>query len=161
MIPTELTNRKAPVIRGTNFTQNNYTVVYFYPRDNTSGCIIEAKEFSELLPQFQKLNTQVIGISKDTNESHDNFIEKQNLKIQLISDSDLKLQQKYKVWQEKKLGSRKYMGTARTTFLVHASGRIERVWEKVKPKGHAYEVLEYVAEAMHRPLSKKKKPEDK
>ncbi|MDA3836904.1 MAG: peroxiredoxin [Nanoarchaeota archaeon] len=155
MYSIELLNQKAPTRKGIDFKKNNYTIFFFYPRDNTPGCTIEAKEFTELLPEFKKLNTQVYGISKDSEESHSNFIEKHDLKINLISDEDLLLHQKFKVWKEKKLMGRKFMGTVRTTFLIDSNGRIEKVWETVKPKGHALAVLTTISEAMGRPLPKR------
>ena len=145
MKPSELNGKKAPAIKGIDFSKNEFTVVYFYPRDNTPGCTIEAKEFTELLSKFKKVKTHIYGISKDSEESHKNFCTKQSLKIDLISDIDHKIQEKYGAWQLKKFMGREFMGTVRTTFLIDKKGKIVNVWENVKAKGHANKVLEYVS----------------
>lgn len=144
MTPTKLLNKKAPKIKEINFLENNYTIVYFYPRDNTPGCTLEANDFTSLLPQFKKLKTQIYGISKDSEKSHCNFIKKHNLKIDLIPDEKHKIQEKYKVWQLKKFMGREFMGTVRTTFIINNQGKIIKIWEKVKARAHAKEVLEYI-----------------
>ena len=146
MKPSELLKKAAPKIKEIDFSKSEYTVVYFYPRDNTPGCTIEAKEFTELLPKFKKLKTEIYGISKDSKESHENFCIKQSLKINLISDVDHKIQEKYGAWQLKKFMGREFMGTVRTTFLVDKKGKVINVWENVKAKGHANKVLEYITE---------------
>ena len=144
MKSNELLNKKAPKINGIDFSDSEHTIVYFYPKDNTSGCTIEAKEFTELLPKFKKLKTHIYGISKDTEKSHCNFIEKHNLKINLLSDEDHSIQEKYGVWQMKKFMGREFMGTVRTTFLIDRNGKVTFVWENVKAFGHAKEVLEKI-----------------
>ncbi len=117
-------------------------VVYFYPKDNTSGCTQEAKDFSELLPEFEKADTVVIGISPDTVRKHANFRAKHDLKVILAADPERQAIEAYGVWKEKSMYGRKYMGVERSTFLIDREGRIARVWRKVKVKGHAEEVLE-------------------
>lgn len=117
-------------------------VLYFYPRDNTSGCTQEGKEFSELLTQFERQDAVVIGISPDSEASHARFAEKHGLSVELLSDPDSKVCNLYGVWQKKKMAGREYMGVVRTTFLVDPKGKIARVWNKVRVKGHAENVLQ-------------------
>ena len=117
-------------------------VVYFYPKDDTPGCTIEAKEFTDLLPEFKKKNAVVIGISKDSSESHDKFICKYDLKLTLLSDPEHKVIEAYGAWQQKLNYGKTYMGIARTTYFIDANGKVRKVWEKVKAMGHAREVLE-------------------
>lgn len=119
-------------------------VLYFYPKDNTPGCTIEAKDFSKLSSEFKKLNTLIIGVSKDDMKSHDKFIKGHSLKVILASDPDHKMQEDYGVWQKKKFMGREFMGTARTTFLIDEKGKIIQIWENVKALGHAKQVLEFV-----------------
>jgi len=114
-----------------------WVVLYFYPKDNTSGCTREAVDFSERLEHFNKYNAVIIGISPDSVKSHINFIAKHDLKIILLADPRHAVIQKYGVWQEKKLYGRSYFGVVRTTFLIDPQGRIAEVWEKVAAKGHA------------------------
>jgi thioredoxin-dependent peroxiredoxin len=116
-------------------------VLYFYPKDNTSGCTREAVDFSQLYRKFQDLGVTVVGVSKDTTASHDRFKEKHTLKLTLGSDPETKLAQAYGVWIEKSLYGRKYMGMDRATFLVDGSGKIRAIWRKVRVEGHAEAVL--------------------
>ncbi len=121
-------------------------VVFFYPRDNTSGCTKEACQFRDLLPRFKRGKAVVLGVSPDSTKSHANFVEKQKLNFTLLADvpSDDKTPKvcaKYGVWQEKSMYGRKYMGVVRTTYLIDAQGKIARRWDKVKVPGHAEEVL--------------------
>ena len=116
-------------------------VVYFYPKDDTSGCTKEAIGFSEHLKKFDKLGVAVIGVSKDSLESHAKFRKKHRLKIALGSDPETKMAQDWGVWGEKSLYGRKYMGMERATFLVNAKGVIEQAWHKVKVPGHVEAVL--------------------
>ena len=118
----------------------NY-ILYFYPKDNTPGCTTEAKDFSSKIKEFKKLNTQVIGISKDSVETHNKFIDKQELKILLASDESGKVLEKFGVWVEKNMYGRKYMGIQRSTFLINEKSKIEYIWEKVKVKGHVEDVI--------------------
>lgn len=117
-------------------------VLYFYPKDDTSGCTKEAVGFSESLKAFGKLGIPVIGVSKDSLESHAKFREKHKLKIALGSDPETEMAQAWGVWGEKTLYGRKYMGMERATFLVNAKGMIVQAWHKVKVPGHVAAVLE-------------------
>ena len=119
-------------------------VVYFYPKDDTSGCTKEAIAFSEALPKFKKAGVTVIGVSKDSLESHTKFRKKHTLKVALGSDTELKMANAWGVWVEKSLYGRKYMGLERATFLVNDKGVIEKAWHKVKVPGHVEAVLEAV-----------------
>ena len=117
-------------------------VLYFYPKDNTPGCTREGKDFSDLLEEFEKADTVVIGISPDTVRKHANFREKQGLRVILAADPERRSIEAYGVWKEKSMYGRRYWGVERSTFLIGRDGRIARVWRKVKVKGHAQEVLE-------------------
>jgi peroxiredoxin Q/BCP len=117
------------------------TVLYFYPKDDTSGCTLEAREFTALLPEFEKRGVAVYGVSPDSGKSHDRFVAKCGIGFPLISDPDRALCEAFGVWVEKSMYGRKYMGVERSTFLVGADGRVEKAWRKVKPSGHAAEVL--------------------
>ena len=117
-------------------------VIYFYPKDDTSGCTKEAIGFSESIKQFDRLGIPVIGVSKDSLESHVKFRKKHKLKIALGTDPQTKMAQDWQVWGEKTLYGRKYMGMERATFLVNAKGVIEQAWHKVKVPGHVQAVLE-------------------
>ena len=119
-------------------------VVYFYPKDDTSGCTKQAIAFSAALPKFRKAGVDVIGISKDSLESHTKFRKKHKLKVALGADPDLKMANDWGVWVEKSLYGRKYMGLERATFLVNEKGVIEKAWHKVKVPGHVEAVLEAV-----------------
>ncbi len=119
-------------------------VLYFYPKDDTSGCTAEAIAFSGLKPQFDKAGAAVIGMSPDSVKKHDKFKAKHSLSIDLAADEDKKVLEAYGVWAEKSMYGRKYMGVERTTFLIGRDGKIARVWRKVKVPGHAEEVLEAV-----------------
>jgi thioredoxin-dependent peroxiredoxin len=116
-------------------------VVYFYPKDDTSGCTAEAKDFSELTPKFKKAGAEVIGVSPDSVESHEKFRNKHALNIRLAADTEKTVAMAYGVWAEKSMYGRKYMGVERSTFLIDKQGRIARSWRKVKVPGHAGEVL--------------------
>ncbi len=109
-----------------------WVVLYFYPKDNTSGCTKEAIDFTELLDSFRELNAVVIGISPDSIESHKKFADKHDLKITLLSDSSKDVLREYGAWGTKKNYGREYEGVIRTTFLISPGGRIEKVWRKVK-----------------------------
>ncbi len=116
-------------------------VLYFYPKDNTTGCTREALEFTKLAKKYQDLGVAVIGVSADSAASHERFITKHKLKLTLASDPETKVAQAYGVWGEKTLYGRKYMGMERATFLVDKTGKIREVWRKVKVDGHAEAVL--------------------
>jgi len=119
-----------------------YVVIYFYPKDDTPGCTIEANDFNKLLPKFKKINCDVFGISKDNLKSHDKFRDKYKIKFDLLSDEDLTVLNKYKVWAKKKFMGREFMGILRTTFLIDPKGKIIKIWENVKVKDHAKDVLD-------------------
>lgn len=117
-------------------------VLFFYPRDDTSGCTKEAIAFTELLPEFAALGAKVMGISRDTVAKHAKFRAKHELGIPLLSDEDTAVCQLFGVWQEKKMYGKTSMGIVRTTFLIDAEGKIAQIWPKVKVAGHAEAVLE-------------------
>ena len=119
-----------------------YAVLYFYPKDDTPGCTIETNDFNKLLPKFIKLNCDVFGISKDNLKSHNKFREKYKIKFDLLSDVELIILKKYKVWAKKKFMGREFMGIVRTTFLIDPKGKIVKIWDNVKVKDHAKEVLD-------------------
>lgn len=119
-------------------------VLFFYPRDDTSGCTRENEDFTALLPQFEAAGAQVLGISKDSIASHEKFMTKKSLTVRLLSDEEGDVCERYDVWKEKKMYGKTFMGIERTTFLIGGDGQILRVWPKVKVPGHAEEVLEAV-----------------
>ena len=116
-------------------------VLYFYPKDDTTGCTREAIDFSGLIDAFAAAGFRVVGVSKDSDKKHQSFIAKHDLKVTLYSDADGALCEAYGAWVEKSLYGRKYMGIDRSTFLIGADGRIARIWRKVKVAGHAEAVL--------------------
>ena len=118
-----------------------YVVLYFYPKDDTPGCTIETNDFNKLLLKFKKLDCEIYGVSKDNLKSHDKFREKYKIKFDLLSDEEIKILKKYKVWGKKKFMGREYMGISRTTFLIDKKGKIIKIRENVKVKDHAKEVL--------------------
>ncbi len=117
-------------------------VLYFYPKDDTSGCTLEAKDFQALRKDFEAAGTEIIGISPDPMKSHDKFRTKYGLAFPLASDETKAMLEAYGVWVEKSMYGRKYMGVERTTVLIDREGMIAKVWNKVKVQGHAEEVLE-------------------
>ena len=119
-----------------------YLVLYFYPKDDTPGCTIETNDFNKLLSKFKKLECDVYGISKDSLKSHDKFKNKYKIKFDLLADEEIKVLEKYKVWGKKKFMGREFMGIIRTTYLIDKKGKIVKVWDNVKVKDHAKEVLE-------------------
>ncbi len=119
-------------------------VLFFYPRDDTSGCTKENEDFTALQQEFIDANCNVYGISKDSIESHHKFMDKKSLTVPLLSDENADTCEKYEVWKEKNMYGKKFMGIERSTFLIDAEGRIAREWRKVKVPGHAEEVLEAV-----------------
>ncbi|RAP27607.1 peroxiredoxin [Candidatus Marinamargulisbacteria bacterium SCGC AG-343-D04] len=120
-------------------------VLYIYPKDDTPGCTIEAQEFSALLEKFQEKNTHIFGLSKDSTKKHESFCKKYNLSVDLLSDPEGELIDALGAWQEKNMYGRKYMGIVRTTYLLNEEGKVEKIWEKVKAKGHAQEILDYIS----------------
>lgn len=121
-------------------------VVYFYPKDNTSGCTREGEAFRDLSAKFSKTGTKIIGVSPDSVASHDKFIARYGFTFPLLADEDKAVCQLFGVWQEKSMYGRKYMGVERSTFLIDAKGVLRREWRKVKVPGHAEEVLAAAAE---------------
>ena len=139
-------NFTLPSTNKKNFTLKDklgkYVVLYFYPKDDTPGCTIETNDFNKLLPKFKKLDCEVFGVSKDSIKSHDKFRDKYKIKFNLLADEKLKVLKKYKVWGKKKFMGREFMGIIRTTYLIDKKGKILKVWNNVKVKDHANEVLE-------------------
>ena len=117
------------------------TALYFYPKDDTAGCTVEAREFTGLLPEFERAGVMVYGVSPDSAESHDRFAAKCDLGIPLVSDPDHRLIDFFQLWTTKTLYGRSYMGVARSTFLIGPDGGVLREWRQVRPQGHASEVL--------------------
>ena len=119
-----------------------YLVLYFYPKDDTPGCTIETNDFNKLLSKFKKLDCEIYGVSKDNLKSHDKFKDKYKIKFDLLADEEIKVLKKYKVWGKKKFMGREFMGIIRSTYLIDKKGKILKVWDNVKVKDHAKEVLE-------------------
>ncbi len=126
--------------------QGKWLVLYFYPKDNTSGCTKEAVGFSEKIEEFKRLNCEIVGISPDTPKRHKNFIEKYDLKIKLLSDTEHKVLETYGAWGKKKMYGREYFGVIRTTYLINEKGIVVKTWEKVNVKGHIDDVLNTLKE---------------
>ena len=126
-----------------NKIKSKYKVLYFYPKDNTPGCTIETKDFNSLLSQFKKLDCEVIGISKDSMESHEKFRDKFKIKFDLVADVKKEAIKAYKVWGKKKFMGREFMGLIRSTFLLK-DDKIIKEWRSVKVKDHAKEVLKFL-----------------
>ena len=144
-------NIKAPIFKLPSTNKKNYSlkdslgkyvVIYFYPKDDTPGCTIETNDFNKLLPKFKKLNCEVLGVSKDSLKSHDKFRNKYKIKFDLLADEKLEVLKKYKVWGKKKFMGREFMGVIRSSILIDKKGKILKVWDNVKVKDHAKEVLE-------------------
>lgn len=119
-------------------------VLYFYPKDDTSGCTNQAIQFSEKIDEFEDKNAIIIGVSKDNIKSHDKFKAKYDLKIDLLSDEELNVANYYGTWIEKSMYGRKYMGMDRSTFLIDADGKIKKIWRKVKIPGHIDDVIKSI-----------------
>jgi peroxiredoxin Q/BCP len=124
-----------------------HTVLYFYPKDSTSGCTVEAREFTAVRADLERHGVSVYGVSPDTPQSHDQFVAECDLGFPLVSDPDHRLIDSFHVWSSKSMYGRTYMGVERSTFLIGADGRIEREWRAVRPGGHAAEVLAAVESA--------------
>jgi peroxiredoxin Q/BCP len=120
--------------------KGKWVVLYFYPKDNTPGCTVEACDFSAALPDFKELDAVVLGVSPDSVKSHQNFIQKQNITFTLLSDEEKEVAKAYDVWKLKKNYGKEYMGVERSTFLIDPEGKIVKIWRKVSVKGHADEV---------------------
>jgi peroxiredoxin Q/BCP len=122
-------------------TPGHPLVLYFYPKDDTSGCTGEAQDFTALAPEFAKAGVKVIGVSRDPMKKHDKFIAKYDLSVPLVSDEDGRISDAFGTWVEKSMYGRKYMGMERATYLIGADGKVLKAWRKVKVPGHAAEVL--------------------
>ena len=117
------------------------TVLYFYPKDDTSGCTREAQDFTSLAGDFSKAGATVVGVSRDPMKKHEKFIDKYELKVPLASDEDGRISEAFGTWVQKSMYGRKYMGMERSTFLIGADGKVLKEWRNVKVPGHADEVL--------------------
>jgi peroxiredoxin Q/BCP len=122
-------------------------VLYFYPKDDTTGCTMEACEFRDLFPRFTKDKAVILGISPDSPRKHANFRKKHDLPFTLLSDKDHKVAERYGLWVEKLFWGRKYMGVERTTYIIGPSGKIVKIFPKVNPKGHAAEVQAFLKDS--------------
>ncbi len=127
-----------------------WVVLYFYPKDNTPGCTLEAKNFTQSSKEFSKLNATIVGISPDSVDSHKGFEEKHDIGITLLSDPDHQALNDYDVWKPKKLYGREFLGVQRSTFLIDPDGRIVQQWRKVKVQGHTKEVIETIKERQNK-----------
>ena len=126
-----------------NFANKNL-VIYFYPKDSTPGCTVEGQDFRDNYEEFKKLNTEILGVSRDSIKSHENFKSKQSFPFELLSDPDEKVCKSFDVMQLKSMYGREYMGVDRSTFLVNSEGTIVKEWRSVKVKDHVKEVLQSV-----------------
>ena len=126
--------------------KNQKVILYFYPRDDTPGCTKEACGFRDDLSKYKKAGAVVIGVSRDSLESHEKFVKKYDLNFTLASDKDSDVCEKYDVWRMKNMYGKTYFGIQRTTFLIDTKGKINKMWEKVKVDGHVDEVLKAVKE---------------
>lgn len=126
--------------------EGKWVVLYFYPKDNTPGCTIEANEFTALAKEFEKEKAVILGVSPDNCASHQKFIDKQKLAITLLADIEKETAKNYAVWGPKKFLGKEFLGIKRSTYLIDPKGTITYVWPKVKAKGHAQEVLEKLKE---------------
>ena len=131
-----------------DFKGKKHVILYFYPMDNTPGCTTEAIGFTNILPEFQKLDATVIGISPDSPKSHIRFAKKKNLKVTLLSDQEKKVLNHYGVWGKFTIKENEFIGVIRTTFLINPEGKIVHVWPKVNVKGHAEDVKKILTEML-------------
>ena len=136
----KLPNQNGNIVKLSDFS-DTCLLVYFYPRDDTPGCTVQAKDFTELKNDFEKNETVILGISPDNETKHCKFIDKHRLKIDLLADCEKSMLSDYGVWQEKSMYGKTYMGVVRTTYLIDPDGNIAEAWTKVKAKGHADAVL--------------------
>ena len=137
---------KLPSTNGVDFNLKNVKgklLIYFYPKDDTPGCTIEAKDFSKFYKKLKKIKCELVGISKDSLESHEKFKKKYKVPFELLSDSNVKMQKKYDVWGMKSFMGKKFLGTIRSTIFID-NGKIKKIWSNVKVKNHAHEVYEFV-----------------
>jgi len=147
--------KKAPAVTlknqdGKKISLNDFKgkniVLYFYPKDNTSGCTLEACNFRDEFPDFKKLKAVILGVSPDSVESHKKFAEKYNLPFHLLNDEKKQVLEKYGVWKEKNMYGRKYMGVERSTFIIDKTGKVRKIFRKVKVADHNKEVMEALKE---------------
>lgn len=127
-----------------DFKGKKRVVLYFYPKDNTPGCTVEACAFRDTNKSLEKVDAVVLGVSPDSVKSHNSFIDKFKLPFILLSDEEKEICKAYKVWVKKSMYGREYMGVARSTFIIGKDSKIEKIYEKVKPEGHAEEVLDFL-----------------
>ena len=135
-------NQHGETISLSDYTGNKNVILYFYPKDDTPGCTIEANQFTALASEFAALDTVVLGVSKDSCESHQSFIDKYGLKVDLLADTDGEICEAYDVWQEKEKNGVKKMGIVRSTFLINKAGELVDVMYGVTADGHAQEMLD-------------------
>ncbi len=126
--------------------RDRWLILYFYPKDDTPGCTVEATDFTALKDQFTELGAAIVGVSPDSTESHCKFITKHDLGLQLISDPERQVIEAYNVWRLKKFMGKEYMGVVRSTFLIAPDGKLAHIWNNVRAKGHAEKVLQKLAE---------------
>lgn len=139
-----LPDQDGNTVQLSDFRNNNHVVLYFYPKDDTPGCTIEAQQFTALANEFAELETVVLGVSKDSCESHQAFIDKYGLNVKLLADTDGELCDRYGVWQEKEKNGEKKMGIVRSTFIINKSGQLEDAIYGVSADGHAQEILDKI-----------------
>lgn len=141
-------NFSGPASNGTEISlkslKGKYVVLYFYPKDNTPGCTVEAKEFRDVLEELEAVNATVLGVSPDSIESHCRFTDRFELNFPLIADEDHSIAESYGVWVEKNMYGKKYMGIQRATFLIDPKGVLTQIWAKVRPEGHGEQVLKAI-----------------
>ena len=151
----KLEGKKCPRFNGASTNDNNFSnkdfigkklVIYFYPKDNTPGCTTQGQDFRDNFKTFKKLNTEILGVSRDSVKSHENFKLKQSFPFELLSDPDEKMCKSFDVMKMKSMYGKQYMGVDRSTFLIDEKGRIIKEWRSVKVKGHVEEVLSLVKE---------------
>ncbi|MEJ5360896.1 MAG: thioredoxin-dependent thiol peroxidase [Spirochaetota bacterium] len=139
----KLPDKDKQVVESNNF-RGKWVVVYFYPKDNTQGCTLEAIDFTKSINEFKDYNAVVLGISPDSPESHCRFYDKHNLNLILLSDTDHTVAKAYGVWKKKSMYGKNFMGIERSTFLIDPEGRVRAVWRKVKVPGHVEKVLQTI-----------------
>ena len=139
-----LTSNEGKPVSLADYKGKQRVVMYFYPKDDTPGCTVEACEFRDNIKKIERTDAVVLGVSPDGVDSHNKFIGKFKLPFLLLSDTEKKVCNDYGVWVKKSMYGREYMGVARTTFIIGKDGKIEKIYEKVKPEGHATEVLDFL-----------------
>ena len=151
----KLEGKKCPRFNGASTNDNNFSnkdfigkklVIYFYPKDNTPGCTTQGQDFRDNFKTFKKLNTEILGVSRDSVKSHENFKLKQSFPFELLSDPDEKMCKAFDVMKMKSMYGKQYMGVDRSTFLIDEKGRVIKEWRSVKVKGHVEEVLSLIKE---------------